>query len=159
MAEKIIRQLEDSSKDIHQNMTQKPDLAADPKKWSGVLMFVIVFIFAIVLGRFAAKLTVSNQSDLPNVTYTQESGSANSYGQKNLKLCPDQAEGTVKAGGIDGEGTHHLVRKGGEDQYVYLTSSTVDLSLVENKKVAVWGKTYAAKTAGWLMDICYLEVK
>ncbi len=159
MAEKIIRQLEDNNKNTSQNMARKPDLDVDPQKWSGILMFVIVFIVAIVLGRFAAKLTVRNQSDLPNVTYTQESGSANSYGQKNLKLCPDQAEGTVKPGGIDGEGTHHLVRKGGKDQYVYLTSSTVDLSLVENKKVAVWGKTYAAKTAGWLMDICYLEVK
>lgn len=159
MAEKIIRQLEDNNKNTSQNMARKPDLDVDPQKWSGILMFVVVFIVAIVLGRFAAKLTVRNQSDLPNVTYTQESGSANSYGQKNLKLCPDKAEGTVKAGGIDGEGTHHLVRKGGKDQYVYLTSSTVDLSLVENKKVAVWGKTYAAKIAGWLMDICYLEVK
>lgn len=159
MAEKIIRQLEDSAKKTDQSSTPRSALSADPKKWSGILMFVVVFIFAIVLGRFAAQLTVRNQSDLPNVTYTQESGSNNSYGQKNSKLCPDQAEGTVKIGGIDGEGTHHLVRKGGKDQYVYLTSSTVDLSLVENKKVAVWGKTYAAKTAGWLMDICYLEVK
>lgn len=156
MAEQIIRKLDSEEKGSHhQNKTAQ----ADPKKWSGVLLFVVIFVVATVLGRFAAQLTAKDSSGLPSVTYTQESGSANSYGQKNEKLCPDKAEGTIKAGGIDGEGTHHLVRKGGKDQYVYLTSSTVDLSLLENKKVAVWGKTYAAKTAGWLMDVCYLEIK
>lgn len=151
--------METEVKKEQQTRSDRQKSEANPKKWSNILLTVMVVVFAIILGRFAAQLTAKGQSDLPAVTYTQEAGSAKSYGQKNTKLCPDQAEGTIKPGGIDGEGTHHLVRKGGKDQYVYLTSSTVDLSLVENKKVAVWGKTYAAKTAGWLMDICYLEVK
>ena len=158
MAEQIIRKLDSDQKET-KTKTNLPKSQVDKKKWSRILLFVVIFVVATVLGRFAAQLTVKDRSDLPSVTYTQQSGSANSYGQKNDKLCPDKAEGTIKSGGIDGEGTHHLVRKGGKDQYVYLTSSTVDLSLVENKKVVVWGKTYAAKTAGWLMDICYLEVK
>lgn len=151
MAEQIIKNFD---------MEKEDKKTPNSNKWSEIILGAIILVFAMVLGRFAAQITVRDRSDLPAVTYTQESkAGVKSYGQKNQKLCPDRAEGTVKRGGIDGEGTHHLVRKGGKDQYVYLTSSTVDLSLVENQKVAVWGKTYAAKTAGWLMDICYLEVK
>ena len=156
MAEQIIHRLDEQN-------TAKPvktQTVNNPKKWAGILIAVIVVVLALTLGRWTAQLTASSDQSLPQVTYTQESGSGgNAFGQKNEKLCPDEAEGTIKVGGIDGEGTHHLVRKGGKDQYVYLTSSTVDLSLVENKKVQVWGQTYAAKTAGWLMDICYLEIK
>lgn len=158
MAEKIIRQLENNH-NLPPNSAPTPVKTDSSKRWTNTLLFVVVFIFAVFLGRFAAQLTARSPSDLPSVTYTQQSGSSKNYGQKNMKLCPDQAEGILKSGGIDGEGTHHLVRKGGKDQYVYLTSSTVNLNQLENRKVAVWGKTYAAKTAGWLMDICYLEVK
>lgn len=130
------------------------------KKWTSILITVLVVFVAIILGRVAAQFTVKSNGSLPQVTYTQQTGLGDkNFGQKNEKLCPDKAEGTLKPGGIDGEGTHHLVRKGGKDQYVYLTSSTVDLSKVQNKKVLVWGKTYAAQTAGWLMDVCYLEIK
>ena len=156
MAEQIIHQLDNKD----QPKPIKTEVTNNPKKWSGILITVIVVILALTLGRFTAQLTARSDQNLPQVTYTQDAGSGGkTFGQKNTKLCPDQAEGTIKVGGVDGEGTHHLVRKGGKDQYVYLTSSTVDLSLVENKKVQVWGKTYAATTAGWLMDVCYLEIK
>ena len=150
---------------LHQ-LDSKPRAQVSPsqpqktKKWTGVLSIVLVVFLAIIMGRAVAQFTIKSNGSLPQVTYTQEAGfGQDKFGQKNEKLCPDKAEGTLKIGGIDGEGTHHLVRKGGKDQYVYLTSSTVDLSKLQNKKVNVWGKTYAAQTAGWLMDVCYLEVK
>ena len=70
----------------------------------------------------------------------------------------DSAEGTLEKGGINGEGSHHLVRPGGESQNVYLTSSIIDLDQFENRKVKVWGETFAAQKAGWLMDVGRLEV-
>jgi hypothetical protein len=65
----------------------------------------------------------------------------------------DSEEGVLEAGGIDGEGTHHLVRDGGPSQYVYLTSTVIDLESFKGKKVRVWGETFKGKKAGYLMDV------
>jgi hypothetical protein len=70
----------------------------------------------------------------------------------------DTAEGKLEKGGIDGEGSHHLVRPGGESQNVYLTSSLIDLDKFEGREVMIWGETFSAQTAGWLMDVGKLKV-
>ena len=70
----------------------------------------------------------------------------------------DEAEGILKQGGIDGEGTHYLERAGGASQYVYLTSLLIPLDDYVDKKVKVWGETNKAQKAGWLMDVGRLEV-
>jgi len=80
------------------------------------------------------------------------------FGVVDEKAFKDQAEGEVASGGIDGEGSHHLIREGGESQYVYLTSSIVDLDQFVGKKVRVWGQTFEAQKAGWLMDVGRLEI-
>lgn len=68
------------------------------------------------------------------------------------------AEGVLEEGGIGGEGTHHLVRGVGPSQYAYLTSSVVDLSSFEGKKVQIWGDTMSGKKAGWLIDVGKIKV-
>lgn len=80
------------------------------------------------------------------------------YGSNDKTAFKDTADGTMKNGGIDGEGQYHLERPGGVSQNVYLTSSTLDLSNFMNKKVRVWGATQTAKKAGWLMDVGGVEV-
>lgn len=70
----------------------------------------------------------------------------------------DSAEGILKEGGIDGEGTHHLVREGGESKNVYLTSTVIDLESFTGKQVQVWGQTTTARKAGWLMDVGKVKV-
>jgi len=84
-----------------------------------------------------------------------EGGKEVGIAQKNFR---DTAEGVLEQGGIDGEGSHHLVREGGESQNVYLTSSVVDLGQFVGKKVQVWGETFAAEKAGWLMDVGRVKV-
>jgi len=79
-------------------------------------------------------------------------------GIADKKTFKDKAEGKLKEGGADGEGNFHLERPGGESQNVYLTSSTVDLSEYLNKKVRVWGETFKASKAGWLMDVGLVEI-
>lgn len=69
----------------------------------------------------------------------------------------DSAEGTLVAGGIEGEGTHHLTRNGAS-QNVYLTSTVIDLESFVGKKVKVWGETISARKAGWLMDVGKIRV-
>ena len=79
-------------------------------------------------------------------------------GIADKKTFKDSAEGVLKEGGVDGEGNFHLERPGGESQNVYLTSTTVDLSKYLGKKVRVWGETFKAEKAGWLMDVGLVEV-
>lgn len=79
-------------------------------------------------------------------------------GIDDTKTFKDRAEGVLEVGGIDGEGTHHLVREGGPTQNVYLTSSVVDLNQFVGKKVEVWGETFAAQKAGWLMDVGRIKI-
>lgn len=79
-------------------------------------------------------------------------------GSNDTVTFKDTAQGTLKEGGIDGEGAFHLVRPGGDSQNVYLTSATVDLSKFINKNIKVWGQTQKAQHAGWLMDVGRIEV-
>lgn len=79
-------------------------------------------------------------------------------GSADAKTFKDSAEGTIEKGGINGEGTHKLLRKGGPSQTAYLVSSVVDMDSYVGKKVKVWGETFAAKKASWLMDVGKIEV-
>lgn len=91
---------------------------------------------------------------------TDSSGAKTSAGILDKETFKDSTEGTLKEGGFEGEGNFHLIRPelGGADKNVYLTSTTVDLSEFVGKKVRVWGQTFAAEKAGWLMDVGYIEV-
>ncbi len=76
--------------------------------------------------------------------------------QTDTKTFRDFAEGVIKAKpqpseGEYTEGTHTLQREGAVP--VALTSSVVDLSKYEGKKVKVYGETQKALTEGWLMDV------
>ena len=84
---------------------------------------------------------------------------AQSAGVVDKKTFKDSAEGILREGGIDGEGNFHLERSGGVSQNVYLTSTTVDLSGYIGKKVKVWGQTFQAEKAGWLMDVGLVEMQ
>ena len=80
-----------------------------------------------------------------------------SYGSKD-SVFKDSATGVVEANGIDGEGTHRLLREGGESQTAHLTSSVVDLDMFIGRKVEVWGETFDSEKAGWLLDVGRVKV-
>ncbi|MBI2600813.1 hypothetical protein HYW42_02570 [Candidatus Daviesbacteria bacterium] len=81
--------------------------------------------------------------------------------EQDKKTFRDFAEGTIKKKPEPknnqeySEGTHLLEREGALP--VTLTSSVVDLSQYENKKVKVFGETQKAIKAGWLMDVGRVE--
>lgn len=56
------------------------------------------------------------------------------------------------------EGSHKLIRPGGQSQTAYLTSSAVDLNQFTGKCVQIWGETFSAQKAGWLMDVGRVKV-
>ena len=80
-----------------------------------------------------------------------------SYGSKD-DVFKDSAIGVIEPNGIDGEGTHRLLREGGESQTAHLTSSVVDLDMFIGRKVEVWGETFDSEKAGWLLDIGRVKV-
>lgn len=79
-------------------------------------------------------------------------------GTEDTSVFKDTATGKLVEGGIEDEGTYHLEREGGTDQYVYLFSTVIDLQSFVGKKVQVWGQTQAAKRAPWLMDVGRVKV-
>lgn len=115
----------------------------------------VAVIIGAVLGfgfsRFNKKTTNNSSSVVKNT--------AQSAGIVDKKTFKDSADGILREGGIDGEGNFHLERPGGVSQNVYLTSTTVDLSGYIGKKVKVWGQTFTAQTAGWLMDVGLVEIE
>ena len=72
------------------------------------------------------------------------------------KTFRDQAEGVPPS--HRGEGSHHLERGANVSQWVYITSSVVDLDLLVGNRVIIWGETNQGKKAGWLMDVGRLKV-
>lgn len=80
------------------------------------------------------------------------------FGVKDDQTFKDSAEGYLETGGVNGEGSHQLLREGGPSQTVYLTSSITDLDKLVGMKVKVWGETFKGQTAGWLMDVGRIEV-
>lgn len=79
-------------------------------------------------------------------------------GSQDIKTFKDTSEGIIEKGGLDGEGTHRLLREGGPSQTAYLTSSVVDLDQFVGRKVKIWGQTYGGQKAGWFMDVGRVKV-
>lgn len=71
----------------------------------------------------------------------------------------DSSTGVLQKGGLDGEGSHNLLRPGGPSQTVYLTSSVVDLDAFVGDQVTVWGETFKGQKVGWLMDVGRVKVE
>lgn len=114
-------------------------------KFMPILGVVLLVLAGIATGFFLSQRQVSIK--------TQKM-----VGSTDVKTFRDVAEGVLEKGGIDGEGTHKLIRPGGESQTAYLNSSVINLDDYVGKKVRVWGETFAAQKAGWLMDVGRVEV-
>ena len=121
----------------------------------------IILIVVVGIGSGYALFKVVGANNLESgISGSASSGSVKKVvvGAKDPSSLKDSAQGELQEGGIDGEGTHKLLRPGGESQTVYLNSSTLDLTPFVGKKVKVYGETFAGKKAGWLMDVGKVEV-
>ena len=129
-----------------------------PKKKKLGFWFGLVIILGIASGY--GLYSTQQPKTVKYLERTTEKGvkKGSTFGVLDEQSFRDTAEGEVTQGGIDGEGSHHLVRPGGESQNVYLTSSIIDLDQFMGKKVKVWGETFEAQKAGWLMDVGRLEI-
>ena len=138
------------------------DLKGSPKTDKTKLMLMITSVLVVGAGVLTGYFLFQAKG---KVTFLNKNGgsgklikSGKMVGSTDKKSFRDVAEGKLERGGIDGEGTHKLIRPGGESQNVYLTSSIVDLEQYVGKKVRVWGETFTAQKAGWLMDVGRIEI-
>ncbi len=114
-------------------------------------ILIVLIALAIILAGVGTGYLISrstSSSVAPGVVNT-----AKEVGVTDTKTFRDSAQGVIEKGGINGEGTHKLIRDGGPSQTAYLVSSIVDLDQFDGKKVEVWGETIKAQKAGWLMDV------
>lgn len=131
---------------------------------SRLLPFIIVFLIAGVLSGFVLSKVIGGASSPLSSTKDASQMSAEEikkgqvYGAQEEAPFPDDAEGKLEKGGLDQEGSHKLIRPGGDSQTVYLTSSTLELDKFVDRKIKVWGATYKPQKVGWFMDVGRVEV-
>ena len=124
---------------------------------------LVIILFGIVSGWGISRMSDFSVTTSGRLT-SPESITANNLkvgeivGVPDEKSFRDKAEGVLAEGGFEGEGSYHLGRPGGDDQNVYLTSSIVDMSLFVGHKITVWGETFSAQKAGWLMDVGRVQI-
>ncbi|KKQ09597.1 MAG: hypothetical protein US19_C0012G0031 [Candidatus Daviesbacteria bacterium GW2011_GWB1_36_5] len=123
---------------------------------SKVLTIVLVVSLLGGIGTGYFLSTNSGSKTANQIPLNQKPATA----QQDSRTFRDFAEGKIvkkpepKQGEYT-EGTHLLTRDGAMP--VALTSSVVDLSLYETKKVKVFGETQKALKEGWLMDVGKVE--
>lgn len=125
-----------------------------------VVLAIVVIILGVASGYFASgkKTLIPNTATKSGVVNKSDITVGTEFGGKDETIFKDQAIGVIETGGLNGEGTHKLLREGGPSQTVYMTSSTLDLEQFTGRKVQVWGETFKAQKAGWLMDVGRLKV-
>lgn len=136
------------------------DMKKNPK------IVAVLMIVAIILGTGTGfglyKLTARGGQSVTGGNIEQVAGdnikTGDVFGSPDASTFKDMAEGYLEAGGLDGEGSHQLLRPGGESQTVYLTSSVTDLDKFVGMEVKIWGETFKAQKAGWLMDVGRVEI-
>lgn len=123
-----------------------------------VRLLLIVVVTALALGIISGYFlsTKTGSGNLASGMLVQKPKTA----QQDASTFKDFAEGIIQAkpqpsNGEYTEGTHVLNRVGAVP--VALTSSVVDLSKYEGKKVKVYGETQKALKEGWLMDVGRVE--
>lgn len=146
--------------------TKSSKKGSDMRKSKPIIIGFLVVILGIASGYGLALArnggtgegVLNNEPGLKREVSSGEITVGTKVGIADEKTFKDSTEGQLEKGGIDGEGSHHLLRPGGESQTVYITSSVIDLDQFIGRKVKVWGETMAADKAGWFMDIGKLEV-
>lgn len=163
-----LKQINLTESNINKEDILLEDAVMEPVKKSRLMPIIIItgILLGLATGFYVAQKQLLLKGGSSGVTSagTQELTSATNvkvgdiFGSTDEKTFRDQAEGILMTGGIEGEGSHHVERGANKTQWVYITSSVVDLDLLVGDRVTIWGETNQGKKAGWLMDVGRLKV-
>lgn len=130
-----------------------------------VIVFALVAVLAGVgtgFGAYKLQARSPGSSGPAGSNMQQVAGEAvnagDIFGIKDDKTFKDSAEGYLTEAAADDEGSHLLLRAGGDTQTVHLTSSSTDLEKFKGMEIRVKGETFKGQKAGWLMDVGQVEV-
>lgn len=142
---------------LESNKITKALVSSDnPKK-----LLLTIVIISVVLGVLTGFILSNKNKTGGGLTSAGLSTPTAKNAQSDTRTFKDFAQGTIKVRpqpsdpGEYSEGTHILERQGAIP--VALTSSVVDLSKYEGKKVKIFGETQKALKEGWLMDVGKVE--
>lgn len=147
--------------DEKRELRQNQDLMSKKTKKTFLIICSIAILAGVLTGFGAFKLKNKNSGQVvQNVTIEDASKVKNGdvFGVADKDTFADSATGYIEKGGVEGEGSHKLLREGGESQTVALTSSIVDLDKLVGTEVKLYGETHKAEKAGWFMDVGRVEV-
>lgn len=116
-----------------------------------------IIVIAVILGMGTGYI-MANKTGVSSVPLIDSKPKAASQDNKTFR---DFAQGTLRARPQSKkieeyvEGSHILTRD--DNDPVALTSSVIDMTQYEGKKVKVFGETQKAIKEGWLMDVGKIE--
>lgn len=155
---------EEKQVDEFPNLSQNQSLMSKKAKKTFIIICGIAILAGTLTGFGAFKLKNKNGggnvAQVENVTVGDANKVKNGdvFGVQDKDTFADNATGYVELGGVEGEGSHKLLREGGASQTVALTSSVVDLDKLVGFEVKLYGETHKAEKAGWFMDVGRVEV-
>lgn len=124
-----------------------------------ILAVVIVIFAGVGTGKLLSSATGGSKSPNSSAELDKQGSEVKKEaGLSETEGLEGPEEGVLKIGDIEGEGTHYLDRNAGEEKYIYMTSSVINLDNYADKKVQIWGETLAAKHAPWLMDVVRIKI-
>lgn len=136
---------------------------AQKKTWREIFLpagiILLIILAGAVSGYFLSNKKGGSAGGAKMIGGKNTVSSPEEMGIKDSESFPDKAQGKVEVNDSKEitEGSHKLVRPGGESQTAYITSSVVDLNQFIGKCVEVWGETFSGQKAGWLMDIGFVK--
>ena len=149
--------LQDKSEKGRHMLKSFPRIIGSKSTLTLILGSVAVVLVGVATGWFFSGVSLG-QSEKTGVELSEGEKEPGELGTITNGDKLNEAEGVLKVGGIKGEGNYNLERPGGASQTVYLTSTTIDLQPMVDKKVHVWGETLSAVNAPWLMDVVKVKV-
>ncbi|OGD90046.1 hypothetical protein A3D07_02535 [Candidatus Curtissbacteria bacterium RIFCSPHIGHO2_02_FULL_42_15] len=161
---KIMEEINLNSSQPQPKTSEQLRAVPDKTKFAKILPYFIVLVI-VGLGIFTGLVLTSVQkakAQNQQAKSIEEEELSPQQQESFAQTFRDEAEGTVeKNDDLDkyAQGTHKLLRPGGESQTAYLTSSVLDLDEYVGKKVKVFGETFGSSQVGWLMDVGKVEVQ
>lgn len=156
----IIENLDDEPKKKNAKQDKQQMNKTQKKKF---IIFAVIAILAGTLTGYGSS-RLNKRNDLSKGNIAQVASEVNTikagdtFGITDKDTFSDSAQGYLEKGGVNGEGSHRLLREGGESQTVALTSSVTDLDDFVGMEIKVWGETNKAQQSGWFMDVGQVEV-
>lgn len=158
-----------SDQKIQTNLVNKNNYSTNSMPKNQLIVLSLMFLLAAGLGAYTGAWVkaskTSGSMENPSLAGIQadvpEEGVkvGDIYGSADEKGFKDSATGVLDKGGFNGEGTHKLLRVGGDSQTVYLTSSVIDLDQLVGHQVTIWGETFKGQKVSWLMDVGRAKVE